>query len=161
MKTLREMYPNGVYTENSQEVFDWFEELLEGDYNYQDEVYYEHLNHVGLDDEFDLALKQYEATPYYQYADYLTNEEFMQITLEASESIAEATPTLSIGELVKQLQSSLSSSEVAIAVLKGNVILGCKVKGKHCEWEWDVSDKTGDEIEALYNALSLIVGEND
>lgn len=157
MNTLREMYPNGVYTENSQEVFDRFKELLRGDYGYDDESEYDGCGYVGLDSDCELVLIQYYFKSDYSDSVYLTNEEFMQITLEGSESVSTSTPTLSIGELVKQLQSSLSSSEVVIGFGEGKTTLACALKGDYCEW--DVSDKTGDEIEALYNALSLIVGE--
>ncbi len=85
-KSLREMFPNGMYTDNSEEVFDRFKELLEADYDEDDERYYNpNFEHIGLDFDNNLDLTTYFETGHGSWfgecSTYLTNEEFFAIEL--------------------------------------------------------------------------------
>lgn len=82
MKKLREMYPNGMYTDNSEAVFERFEELLENDPHDLDEEKESEYNFCGLDGDFDLNLIQYNCPDSYgKNAVHLTNKEFFAIDL--------------------------------------------------------------------------------
>jgi hypothetical protein len=102
MKKLREMFPNGMYTENSQEVFKRFRELLENDEREVDEDEFDHRVFCGLDAETGLDLIQYNDRRYYtnfsgiyENATYLTNEQFFAITLDdALKQEVEAKPPI-------------------------------------------------------------------
>ncbi len=85
-KSLREMFPNGMYTDNSEEVFDRFKELLEDDCDDCHERYYNpNFEHIGLDFDNNLGLTTYFETGsgswFGECATYLTNEEFFAIEL--------------------------------------------------------------------------------
>lgn len=82
-KTLREMFPNGMYTDNDEGVFKRFKELLEEGDTEDDEVDYDGgYIYCGLAADEELRLVQYSIIDSYdEYATYLTNEEFFAIKL--------------------------------------------------------------------------------
>ena len=82
MKTLREIFPNGMFTENSPEVFKRFKELLVNDEKEEDETKYYGYNLCGLDGDCSLSLHQYGHEDYGKNSAYLTNEEFFAITID-------------------------------------------------------------------------------
>lgn len=167
MKTLREMYPDGVYTDNSPEVFTRFKELLGGDYEQGGEINYDcAYSKCGLDAECSMLLSQYNQSGFGDHAVYLTNEEFFTITLEPEiqavdlddelgfdlvEELEES--NISVGQLIKQLQQSTRqrSPEVCISD-SGKIILFGDVDD-----ELDVTEKSGEEIDEIYYALVVLM----
>ncbi len=89
MKKLREMYVNGLYTENSEEVYNRFRVLLGDDFDNDDDGEYNpYCYFLGLPQDERLRLAGYDSEDSYPEAVYLTNEEFFNISLGDDEGIS-------------------------------------------------------------------------
>lgn len=161
-KSLREMFPNGMYTDNSEEVFKRFKELLEGDYNEDDKREYNKSSlRCGLDRDYGNMLAQYGSYSYGLGSTYLTNEEFFAIKLgdttssEAPEeyvTVADVQePT--IGYLIEQIQLNTAPNSPEVIIGKdGSVVVLYGL-----DLEINVSGKSADEIDKIYQALSTLM----
>lgn len=82
---------------------------------------------------------------------YSENEDYTEVKWE--DIVKETKPSTTIGSLIQQIQFNITpSSPEVIITSDGRVVIYA------LEQEWDVSGKSADKIDQIYQALDLLMG---